>query len=223
MTKKLLLTSFFAVVALTGCDQLRVAQPEVFDNGDEAFFDRPNSAQDSDMSRSEDVRRDNFNVKFKKIADKRRPKALANSVEQNVIHEYDPDKLQGGVRSLFQNHMDNYFGVNSRGEEELIAEMDVRDFKTQIVDGTFLSGRQGNYRVYIEADVRVRDGLGKVYVIDTYKVDYKTPRRSNDGYPPSERLDKSRMLDAVAAAMRNLGDDLSHDVRVKLRAAHTVR
>jgi len=226
MTYKRILPIICMAVSLTACQSfnMTLTQPsDMYDSGDEAFYERPLSARGSDSAHAEEVRRDTFNVKFKKVADKRRPQALANSPEQDVVYEYDPDKLQGGVRSLVQNHLDDYFGVNSRGEEELIAELDIRDFRTQIVTGTLLSGRNGRYRVKIEADVRVRDGLGNVYVIETYNITRHNDRRTGIGYQPSRELDRKRILATVEDAMRDLGNELSRDVRLKLRNARVVR
>jgi hypothetical protein len=219
MNKKIILSTVLVALSVTGCDYIHVAQPEVFDHGDEAFFDRPNLAQSSTAARTEQVRRDPFSIKFRKITDKRRPMSLAGSPAQDIIHEYDPDKLQGGARALFQNHLDEYFGVASRGAEELIAELDIRYLRTTIRTGNLLTSRYGRYEVGIEADVRIRDGLGTVYVMESYKITHQKGRYTHTGYQPTEQLDQARMHEAIGDAMRKLGDRIARDTRLAIRNA----
>lgn len=206
--KRILLLSFVAL-GLTACSQKMPADVNPF--GPEAT-DTPDY-----------IERQDFLLSIIRFEDRRRPRAKAAEARDDIIYEYTPDDLLGGVSTRLPVLFSKHFGYGATKPNTLLVELDLQRLKTYIQTGTFSTGQFGSYNAELEVDVTVRDTDSSVLRVETYRDAISLRRNSFSGRSPSSEMDRSRMYQMVEEAVRRMTYTINMDARKDFRVAEKKR
>ena len=167
--------------------------------------------------RAEDMREalKDTNILFdlSRFVDRRSPESYSTYEPNIVMYTYDPDRLPGTAPAFVRSVMDETLGVNkgitNPDRREVFFEL--RDIDIRILNGNFISGEFGRYYVRLEADVKVRDGQGKVIVDKPYTEKFETIRQTFTGQHPTVDEDWNNMTRTVKMAIHNMSFNIMND------------
>jgi|GEM_PF-2459831 len=177
----------------------------------------------SAKSKANVLAKENYTLDIIRFDDRRTARAAARDVTDDVIYEYEPDTLLGGVAHRLPVLFSQHFGYGLNKPNTLLVEMDVQKLKTLIKTGTFTSGNFGRYIVDLEIDITVRDTNSAILLVDTYRENFELRRKSFNGRPPSAEMDRSRTYQMVDEAVRRMAERVALDVKPEFKKAQAKR
>ncbi len=145
-----------------------------------------------------------YSLDLVRMEDTRRPHSFRPENPKEIIFEYDPDKLVGGLEHRMKNLLSHYIQFGERKSQVLLVEVELRDIKTVIRPGTFSTGRFGRYVFSIDADVIIRNADSTILVKKAFEIYAEKARKSPDGYNPSIKMDRLNMYNMFEKAMYEL-------------------
>lgn len=177
----------------------------------------------SAKSKANILAKEDYTLEIIRFEDRRAARAAALDVTDDVIYEYEPDTLLGGVAHRLPVLFSKHFGYGLNKPNTLLVEMDVQKLKTLIKTGTFSSGTFGRYIVDLEIDVTVRDTDSLILLVDTYRQNFELTRKSFNGRSPSAEMDRSRAYQMVDEAVRRMAEEVALDAKPEFKKAQRNR
>lgn len=159
--------------------------------------------------------RSDFSVEVVRFTDSRRPRSMQLETRDQMIYQYDPDSLMGGVSTNVPAILGKYLSYRPKMPKHYKVEMDVRKLVTNIKTGTFWSGHWGRYHVAFEVSVIARRPDSTVALQKTYRYDEMQPRQDYDGRGPSKERDRARMVDLTESILRKTAEQIGWELRMR--------
>lgn len=159
------------------------------------------------------VAKTDFSMEVVRFTDIRRPRSMNIAPKEQFIDVYDPENVLQGISTRMPMLYEKYLAYKPKQLKHYKVEFDLLDLRTEILNGNFWSGRFGRYAIALELEATVRRPDSSVVLRRVYKVQDEQPRRSGDGYSPSQKMDEVRLMALVDAAVRKTSMDLAWDVR----------
>lgn len=199
------LMTLAAALLLGGCGASRYDEYPPYEG---AGFDERGTTEKERL-----IARSDFSVELVRLADNRNPRTEANDPGDNKIYQYDPEVLMQGLSSRLPVLFNKYLTYRPRMAKHYKAEIEITRFKTQILNGTLLSGEFGRYAVAFEARVVARRADSTVAINRPYSVVIEQRRRTYNGRSPSAEMDRTRMYDIAEDAVRQMSQEIGWDLR----------
>lgn len=157
--------------------------------------------------------RSDFSVEIVRFTDNRRPRSMEMLSDDQLIYQYDPDQLLGGVSYQVPGILGKFLSYRPKQPKHYKVEVDLKRLETVIKTGTLRSGSWGRYSVAMDVQVTVRRPDSSVVFIRTYRYTPTQRRDDYDGRGPSKERDRARMYDLVEASLREAAEDIGWDIR----------
>ena len=157
--------------------------------------------------------RSDFSVEIVRFTDSRRPRSMELQSDDQMIYQYDPDNLMGGVSYQVPAILGKYLSYRPKQPKHYKVEIDLKRLETVIKTGTLLSGSWGRYSVDAEVIATVRRPDSSVVFIRTYRYDPKQARKDHSGRGPTKERDRARMYDLTESVLREAAEDIGWDIR----------
>ncbi len=204
-----------SVLILTGCKNDWTTQ----DHWHDMVYGRESSGMvHADARHRSDLRtvfnHGEFGLSLQKYTDRVTPEAAADRVGNDIIHEYNPDKLLRGPALYMTGLIEDHFR-STVGDKPVVlpVELQMRDLAFTIRRGDFWSGRYGRYVVEMKADAVVRTPEGELVTIQQVDVTYDEARRSSNGRHLTLEQDRQNMLKAINNAVGMLAQEIIERVQ----------
>jgi hypothetical protein len=159
------------------------------------------------------VAKTDFSMEVVRFTDARRPRSLERGPAEQTIDEYDPDRVLQGTSTRLPAIYEKYLAYKPRTLKHYKLEFDLRELRTEVLYGTFWSGKFGRYAIAYEIEATARRPDSSVILSRRYRVIEDQPRRTYNGYSPSEAMDNTRLMALVDAAVRKTAMDIAWDIR----------
>lgn len=157
--------------------------------------------------------RSDFSVEIVRFTDSRRPRSMELTSGDQLIHQYDPDRLMGGLTYQVPAILGKYLSYRPKQPKHYKVEIDLKRLETVIKTGTFWSGSWGRYSVTAEVMATVRRPDSSVVFVRTYRYDPMQARKDYSGRGPSKERDRARMYDLTESVLREAAQDIGWDIR----------
>lgn len=157
--------------------------------------------------------RSDFSVELVRVTDARYPRSMEALSRDQVIYQYDPDTLLGGVSTQVPAILGKYLSYRPKQPKHYKVEIEIKKLRTDILTGTFWSGFWGRYHADLELRVIARHPDSTVAVQRIYTLQEEQERQDYDGRGPSKERDRARMYDLVESLIRKSAEDIGWDIR----------
>jgi hypothetical protein len=157
--------------------------------------------------------RSDFSVEMVRFTDARRPRSMELASNDQMIYQYDPDTLLGGVSYNVPAILSKYLTYRAKMPKHYKVEVDVKKLTTVIKTGTLLSGSWGRYSVEIELDVIARRPDSTVAFSRNLKFSREQRREDYNGRGPTRERDRARMHDLAESLLRKAAEEIGWNIR----------
>lgn len=157
-----------------------------------------------------------FSLHLREFKDARTPRAQASDVSQDIMYEYNPEKLMSGVSYRMPLLLKKHFNTNPDVQPAYKTEIHLKKLRQYIETGNLFTGGFGEYVTRLEIYSIARRGDGSVLWEGPVDVEISTGRNSYQGRAPSAELDRQKMFDLTERAIRTA----SQRVLRKIHGAH---
>lgn len=157
--------------------------------------------------------RSDFSVELVRLTDSRRPRSLERGPDEQFIDLYDPDNLLDGIPTRLAALYEKYLTYKPRSVKHYKVELDVRELRTEVLQGDFWSGPFGRYKVRLEIEALARRPDSQVVLRRGYRFEDTRPRKTYNGRSPSVSMDEARLIDLVDEAVRTTARNLTNELQ----------
>lgn len=171
------------------------------------------SVSRNDLAKAKALSKSDISFELVRVQDRRIPVAKSIQVQDGIIYEYVPDKLFSGVEGYVGSALKRFLTFGPEKPTVFKVEYEVRNLRTYIATGDFISGMFGKYKIEMEADVIVRDSTSKAVFRDTVRVESDEPRLPVKGQHPSADADARQMDEMMRAMLRKVAIHTAWRVR----------
>lgn len=162
------------------------------------------------------IARGGFSVEVVRFSDERLPRLTAERPADNLIYQYEPGQLMGGLTYRMPVLFNKYLAYRPKAPKHYRAELELVRMFTEIRPGSFFyGGSMGKYVVTMEVRALVRRNDSRVALDKTYTIDIEQRRETFNGRSPSAEMDRSRMYDMAEMAVRQASEQIGWDIRMK--------
>lgn len=172
------------------------------------FFADPLPAQYQIDQLRDALKNKKYTVRIRRVTDSRVPAGNVKSVNNRIMHEYNTDALPGGSAGFIRSTLETFYDVGPRKDEMINVEIDLRDAQLDMREGTYWSGKDGQYVASIQADVIARDEKGKVLVNREMRIFRHVARRLPSQQQNSVRQDEANAVETMKMAVYELAFDI---------------
>lgn len=155
---------------------------------------------------------DEFSMEVVRFTDARRPRSLERGPMEQSIDLYDPDQLLQGITTRLPALYQKYLAYKPRMEKHYLLEFDVKELRTEVLTGSWLSGPYGRYLVKLEVEAIARRPDSQVVLKKSYTYQQTMRRVTYNGRSPSVAMDEARLTDLVDTAVRATSVKLVKDL-----------
>lgn len=150
------------------------------------------------------------NVRMTNFVDARLPVAFAKQADDNVIYEYTPENLaQGNLMDMLKAYVGNSLPEVYNPVHDVVLDVRVKNVRTAIMEGTFLTGGFGRYMIQIDAEVKaVNASTNNQIFMTTVSTETQASRGPSAGRQPSEDMDEL----AMRQLLKQAGQDFANKV-----------
>lgn len=159
------------------------------------------------------VARDDFSVELVRFTDARRPRSLERGPAEQAMDVYDPDDLLAGVSTRLPALYEKYLTYKPRSVKNYKVEIELRELRTEVLNGDFWHGPFGRYKVKMEMEATARRPDSSVILRRGYRFEDVQKRKTYNGRSPSMEMDEARLIDLVDAAVRITARNFAYDIR----------
>lgn len=169
---------------------------------------------DKGTSRKETlVARDDFSIELVRFTDARRPRSLERGPDEQAMDTYDPDDLLAGVSTRLPALYEKYLTYKPRNPKNYKVELELRELRTEVLNGNFWSGPFGRYTVRLEIEATARRPDSTVVLRRGYRFEDTHKRKTYNGRSPTLAMDEARLIDLVDVAVRTTARNFAYDIR----------
>lgn len=150
------------------------------------------------------------NVRMTNFVDARLPVAFANKPDDNVIYEYTPENLtQGNLMDMLKAYVSNSLPEVYNPVHDVVLDVRVKNVRTAIMEGNFLTGGFGRYVIQIDAEVKaVNASTNNQIFMTIVSNETQATRGPSGGRQPSEGMDEL----AMRQLLKQAGQDFANKV-----------
>jgi hypothetical protein len=159
------------------------------------------------------VARDDFSIELVRFTDARRPRSLERGPTEQIMDVYDPDDLLAGVNTRLPALYEKYLTYKPRSAKNYKVEIELRELRTEVLNGDFWHGPFGRYKVKMEMEATARRPDSQVVLRRGYRFEDVQKRKTYTGRSPSVEMDEARLIDLVDAAVRTTAKNFAYDIR----------
>ncbi|RYG59166.1 MAG: hypothetical protein EON60_11225 [Alphaproteobacteria bacterium] len=157
--------------------------------------------------------RSDFSVEMVRFTDSRRPRSMELQSDDEMIYQYDPDTLMGGVSYNVPAILGKYLSYRPRMPKNYKVEVELKRLTTVIKTGTLLSGSWGRYSVDLEVMMTARRPDSTVVARKAFTYNKEQGREDFNGRGPTRERDRARMYDLTETLLRKAAEDISWEIR----------
>ncbi len=157
--------------------------------------------------------RSDFSVEMVRFTDSRRPRSMELQSDDQMIYQYDPDTLMGGVSYNVPAILGKYLSYRPKMPKHYKVEIDIKRLTTVIKTGTLLTGSWGRYSVDMEIAVIARRPDSTVAMSKSFTYSQQQKREDYNGRGPTKERDRARMYDLTETMLRKAAEDIGWNLR----------
>lgn len=157
--------------------------------------------------------RSDFSMELVRFTDSRRPRSLERGPAEQTMDTYDPDNLLAGVSTRLPALYEKYLAYKPRHAKHYKVELELRELRTEVLNGNFWSGPFGRYKVKLELEATARRPDSQVVLRRGYRFEDTRPRKTFNGRSPSVSMDEARLIDLVDEAVRRTAMTFAYELR----------
>lgn len=150
------------------------------------------------------------NVRMINFVDARLPVAFAKNPGDDIIFEYTPENLtQGNLMDMLKAYINNSLPDVYNPVHDIVLDVRVKNVRTAILEGGFMTGPFGRYVIQIDAEVKAVNATTNSQVFKTdVSTETQAVRGPSGGRHPSEAMDEL----AMRQLLKQAGQDFSNKV-----------
>ncbi|RYG58965.1 MAG: hypothetical protein EON60_11840 [Alphaproteobacteria bacterium] len=157
--------------------------------------------------------RSDFSVEMVRFTDSRRPRSMELQSDDQMIYQYDPDTLMGGVSYNVPAILGKYLSYRPRMPKNYKVEVELKRLTTVIKAGTLWSGSWGRYNVDLEVTMIARRPDSTVVARKSFRYNKDQRREDFNGRGPTKERDRTRMYDLTETLLRKAAEDIGWEIR----------